>query len=270
MLTTVVLKFGGASVKTTSSFPSIADIIAHQKQHFDRVVVVISAMGSTTNQLIDLAHSVSKHPPKREVDMLISVGERISISLLAMALYEKGLQGVSFTGSQSGIITDNQHSDAKILRVRPHRLESVLSNGKIAIVAGFQGVSQEGEITTLGRGGSDTSAVALGVALGASRVEFYKDVDGFYTKNPKDDPSAKKIDQLTYDEALTLSEGGKGVLHERSIRLAQKYALPLRICPFTDFLNHKGSLICNSISSADNQPLIQGQPANSTELCMEV
>ena len=179
------MKFGGASVATTASFAHIADLILEKKRVYRRVVVVVSAMGNTTDQLITLAKEVNVNPPKREYDMLVSVGERISISLLAMALAAKNHQAYSFTGSQSGIITCGRHTDARIIDVRPHRLIPVLESGSVAIVAGFQGVSMNGEITTLGRGGSDTSAVALGIALGAEKVLFFKDVGGVFEKDPK-------------------------------------------------------------------------------------
>ncbi|MFN4174875.1 MAG: aspartate kinase, partial [Parachlamydiaceae bacterium] len=175
---TLVLKFGGASVAEPEHFSKIADIILYRKKEFNNIVVVVSAMGDTTNKLIDLAKKVNPNPPRREYDMLVSVGERISISLLAMALALKGQDAISFTGSQSGIITTEEHSEARIIDVKPNRLQPHLQAGKVVIVAGFQGVSKSGEITTLGRGGSDTTAVALAVALKAEKVEFYKDVIG--------------------------------------------------------------------------------------------
>jgi len=165
---TIVMKFGGASVAEPESFALIADIICKRSKFFDRCVVVVSAMGDTTNKLIELAHKVSPHPPKRELDMLVSVGERISISLLAMALSSASKEAISFTGSQSGIITCNDHTEAKIVDVRPSRILAQLTKNKIVIVAGFQGVSLDGEITTLGRGGSDTSAVGLAGANGGA------------------------------------------------------------------------------------------------------
>ena len=173
---TLVMKFGGAAVATPQHFSKIADIILQRLKEYNRIAVVVSAMGDTTNQLISLATQVNDTPPRREYDMLVSVGERISISLLAMALAAKKHSAVSFTGSQSGIITCSNHSEARIVDVKPHRLLPVLDSGSVVIVAGFQGVSKQGEITTLGRGGSDTSAVALAIALGAIKVEFYKDV----------------------------------------------------------------------------------------------
>lgn len=225
------MKFGGASVATTDSFARIADVIINRLQVISKIVVVVSAMGDTTNQLIALARQVHTDPPRREYDMLLSVGERISISLLAMALAAKNQEAISFTGSQSGIITSCTHADAVIEEVRPHRILSALNDGKVVIVAGFQGVSRKGEITTLGRGGSDTSAVALGVALEAG-VEFYKDVDGIYSADPKCNPSALHLPLIGYKEALEIVKAGAKVLHPRSIMLAEKNSLPLHVRSF--------------------------------------
>lgn len=231
-MTTLVMKFGGASVATPEHFSKIADIIIAKRKDHKRVIIVVSAMGNTTNDLISLAKQVNPSPPQREFDMLVTVGERISIALLAMALAGKQAEAVSFTGSQSGIITCNHHTEARIIEVKPHRLLKALDAGKIAIVAGFQGVSQEGEITTLGRGGSDTTAVALGIALNAERVEFYKDVPGIFTEDPKKNPKAEHLETLSYDAALSIVEKGAKVLHDRCIRLAAKNRLPLHVRSF--------------------------------------
>ena len=229
---TLVMKFGGAAVATPEHFSRIADIILNRKNEFARIVIVVSAMGNTTDQLIALAKQVHPNPPQREYDMLVSVGERISISLLAMALAAKGHEAVSFTGSQSGIITCPKHSDARIIEVRPHRLKPHLDEGKVVIIAGFQGVSKHGEITTLGRGGSDTSAVALAVALGAEQVEFYKDVPGIFNEDPKQNPQAILLPTLTYDEALDITTKGAKILSSRCLQLAQVNSLPLYIHTF--------------------------------------
>ncbi len=225
-----VMKFGGASVASTQSFARIADLILSGQG--EQTIVVVSAMGNTTDQLLKLAREVHPHPPRRELDMLISTGERISVALLAMALALKGKEAISFTGSQSGIITCSNHTDAKIVDVKPHRLRAALQRGQVAIVAGFQGVSVDGEITTLGRGGSDTTAVALAAALGAGEVEFYKDVLGIFTADPKKDPKALLQEELTHREALELAHGGAKVLHARSIELAEKNGIRLRVLPF--------------------------------------
>lgn len=246
---TLVLKFGGASVASAEQFSRIAEIILNRSlQH--RVVVVVSAMGDTTDQLLSLAKRVHPHPPLREQDMLVSVGERISIALLAMALHLKDKEAISFTGSQSGIVTSTKHSDAQIIDVKPRRIHKALDEGKIVIVAGFQGVSKEGEITTLGRGGSDTTAVALGAALGAAHVEFYKDVEGVYSEDPKKNPKAVLYPFLPFEKAIEIAERGAKILHPRCIRLAAKNRLPLKVLSFYDPMatHHSGTWI--------------GQPAN--------
>jgi len=221
-------------VATPDHFAQIADIIIERKQHFSQIVVVVSAMASHTDELIALAKQVHPQPPRREYDMLVSVGERVSISLLAMALAAKNIEAISFTGSQSGIITCENHSEAKIVDVRPHRLKKHLEAGKVVIVAGFQGVSRSGEITTLGRGGSDTTAVAIGAALEASQVEFYKDVPGVFSNDPKMYADAILFSTLSYTEALQIVDKGAKVLHRRSILLAQKNQIPLSLHRFTD------------------------------------
>lgn len=228
----LVMKFGGASVATAESFLKIAEIVIQKFRLDSKIVVVVSAMGNTTDQLLQLAKTVHPNPPSREQDMLVSVGERVSIALLAMALKKLGQDAVSFTGSQSGIITCDNHSDARIIDVRPKRVLEALDRGQVAIVAGFQGVSRGGEITTLGRGGSDTSAVALAVALRAKKVEFYKDVPGIFSDDPKKVPDAKVLPQLNYQEALQIVKGGAKVLHRRSLELAEKNGIELSVLSF--------------------------------------
>lgn len=248
-MSTIVLKFGGASVATPQQFSRIADIIICMKQQYRRVVTVVSAMGNTTNDLITLAKTVNPHPPQREYDMLITVGERISMSLLAMALAAKDCDAMSFTGSQTGIITCDRHAEARIIDVRPHRLVSCLEEGKVGIVAGFQGVSRsKAEITTLGRGGSDTTAVALGIALKAEKVEFFKDVPGIFDSDPKTNSDAKLISEITYDEAITIIKAGAKVLHERCLHLAKMNGLPLYVRSFNDFALEQlsGTLVADS------------------------
>lgn len=248
-MSTLVMKFGGAAVATPHQFARIADIILQRRQEHARIAVVVSAMGDTTNQLISLAKEVNPNPPRREYDMLVSVGERISISLLAMALAAKDLQAISFTGSQSGIITCGNHSDARIVDVRPARLLPVLDAGSVVIVAGFQGVSRLGEITTLGRGGSDTSAVALAVALKAVKVEFFKDVPGIFACDPKCNPLAQLFPELSYADALCIIQKGAKVLQSRSVDLASKNNMPLHVMSFADF--HPGERSGTLIYSAD-------------------
>lgn len=231
-MATLVMKFGGAALSSPDQFPRIADLIAHRHETYKNIVVVVSAMGDTTNQLLNLARQVHPSPPRREQDMLVSVGERISMALLAMALSLKGKEAISLTGSQSGIVTTQEHSEAKIIDVRPGRILKHWEEGRIVIVAGFQGVSKYGEITTLGRGGSDTSAVALGAALKADKVEFFKDVDGVYSEDPKNKLDAKKFSYLTYTDALAILQKGAKILHMRSVELAQKNELPLHVLSF--------------------------------------
>lgn len=241
---TVIMKFGGASVATPEQFSEIAKIILSESRSA-RVVVVVSAMGDTTDELLTLARKVHPNPPLREQDMLISVGERISASLLAMALDLRGKEAISLTGSQSGIITSASHSRANILDVRPRRILQALDAGKIVIVAGFQGVSESGEVTTLDRGGSDTTAVALAIALGATSVKFYKDVEGLYSDDPKTNPHARLYPLLSFEEALSIVERGAQVLHPRCIMLASKNGLPLHVLSFYDpeLARHPGTWI---------------------------
>ncbi len=228
------MKFGGAAMANASRFACISQLILRRLETFPKLVVVVSAMGETTSELMNLAREVSTNPPKREQDMLISAGERVSMALLAMALHEVRVDAISFTGSQSGILTTEMHTEAKVIAIRPKRVEQALKEGKVVIVAGFQGVSSSKEVTTLGRGGSDTSAVALAIGLGAERVEFYKDVPGIGEDNPKIYPDTEIFSHLSYEEALAVVGKGAEVLHDRCIRLAQKNGIPLEIRPFYD------------------------------------
>ncbi len=231
---TLVVKFGGAAVATAQHFGLIAQIIARRRIQYDRVVAVVSAMGDTTDELVALAHQVNQTPPKRELDMLISAGERMSCALLAMALDKIGLAAISFTGSQSGIITCERPGEARVLEVRPERILTHLARGAVVVVAGFQGMSRQcREITTLGRGGSDTTAVALAIALGAERVEFFKDVPGIYNTDPKTNPEAQLIPHMSFEEAVAVMERSKHhVLHPRCLHLAGRNGLPLHVLCF--------------------------------------
>jgi aspartate kinase len=242
---TIVLKFGGASLKELSQFRLISQIIIQKKAEYENVLVVVSAMGKMTDELICMANQVSKNPAKRELDMLVSVGERISMSLLAMALDDMGVSAISFTGSQAGIITSRDHTDAKIIEVKPKRISSHLNEGKVVIVAGFQGVSLDGEVTTLGRGGSDTTALALAIALKAEMVEFYKDVKGIFSDDPKKIPDAQFLESLSYKEAMgIILKSERKLLHPRAILLAEKNNIPLLIRSFETL--EKGSFITGS------------------------
>lgn len=253
---TLVLKFGGAALRDLGQFQKVADIITLKKNSYDRLVVVVSAMGKMTDELLGLARQIMPDPPKREQDMLISVGERISMTLLAMVLSQRGYQAISLTGSQAGIITCGRHSDARVLDVKPRRILPHLDGGKIVIVAGFQGVSSDGEITTLGRGGSDTTAVALAIALKATRVEFYKDVKGIYTADPKKDHTAEYLPELTYIEALEITnKSERKVLHPRAIRLALKNNIPLLVSSFEE--EGLGSLIIQDGKDLIEKPIYE-------------
>lgn len=225
----IVQKYGGSSLETTERIREIANQIIQKKKLGYDLIVVVSAMGKTTDHLLKLAHEITSSPLARELDMLLSAGERISMSLLSMALNEKGQASISFTGSQSGIVTDTTHTNAKILEVRGDRIKQELQCGKIVIVAGFQGVSTNKEVTTLGRGGSDVTAVALAVGLGAIQCEFYKDVDGVYTRDPKLYADAKKIEKCDYSKIKALVEQGARVFHPQAIELAEKFSMPLYI-----------------------------------------
>ncbi len=228
----LVMKFGGAALKNICHVVTAADIVLERKKHYPRIVVVVSAMGKMTDELMALAHQISSDPPRREQDMLISVGERMSMALLAIALKEKGCEAVSLTGSQSGIITCERHTEATIQHVEPTRIIDALAEGKIVIVAGFQGMSTSREITTLGRGGSDLTAVALGVALEGKKVEFYKDVAGVYSEDPQKNARARLFSHLSYKEAIAFAEHNSFVLHVRAIILASKNRIPLHVLTF--------------------------------------
>jgi aspartate kinase len=233
-MNTIVMKFGGASVSSPARILEVAKIIQLRRRECTSLVVVVSAMGSTTDELIKLAHEIHPNPPQREFDMLISAGERISMSLLAMALDHQGERAMSFTGSQSGIITNYNHSNASIIDVKPSRILECLASGKIAIVAGFQGVSKNKEITTLGRGGSDTTAVALALSLDADKLEFYKNVPGIFDCDPIQNTLCTQFEYLTYDESLKIVEAGAKVMHDRALLLAKKNGLKLHVRSFLD------------------------------------
>ncbi|MBL8617898.1 MAG: aspartate kinase [Deltaproteobacteria bacterium] len=223
----VVQKYGGSSVADVERLRAVARRVVASVQAGERVVVVVSAMGNTTNELLALARSVSPSPGRRELDLLVSVGERVSMTLLAMAIQDLGVDAVSFTGSQSGIITDERHVAARVLEVRPHRVAAALGEGKVAIVAGFQGVSRSGEVTTLGRGGSDTTAVVLAAALGAERCEICSDVDGVWSADPRVVPGAHKLDELPLDAGVALAQHGAQVLLAEAVERAREWGVRL-------------------------------------------
>ena len=229
MVSVVVQKYGGTSVADAARIMNVARRIVATYDQGNSVCAVVSARGDTTDELLTLAYEISPHPPEREMDMLLSAGERISCALLAMAIDHLGKGVVSFTGSQAGIVTDTVHTKARILDIRAARVEEAMAQGKIVLVAGFQGVSTAKDVTTLGRGGSDTTAVALAHALGASVCEIYTDVDGVYTANPSLVSQARKIDAISYDEMLELAASGAQVLAVRCVEYARKYNIVVHV-----------------------------------------
>ncbi len=235
-----VMKFGGSSVGSVERILRVADIIYRKSKDY-RPIIVVSAMGNTTDRLLGMAYSITKDPPPREIDMLLTAGERISMALLSMALHEKGLEALSFTGSQVGIITENRFNKARVLEVKLLRVKEALNEGKIPVIAGFQGVSTKKEITTLGRGGSDLTAVALAISLGGVRCEIYTDVDGVYSLDPKKYPFARKYDRISFEVLSELSFAGAKVMHSRAVNLAAKYDLPFYI--LSSFHPEKGGTV---------------------------
>lgn len=242
----VVQKYGGSSVADAGMIKNIARRAVAIRDRGNRVVVVVSAMGETTDNLIKLANQVTDNPDERELDVLLSTGETVSSTLLAMALRSLGAKAVSLSGAQAGITTDSIHSRAQILGVNPQRITSELKKGGIVIVAGFQGITQEMDITTLGRGGSDTTAVALAVSLGADRCEIYTDVDGVYTADPGLVPEARRLDEIGYEEMLELASYGASVMHSRAVELGEVYKMPILVA--SSFCDKPGTLIHGGVS----------------------
>ncbi len=263
----VVQKYGGSSVSDAQGIKRVAQrIVATRKAGHD-VCVVVSAMGDTTDELRDLAQQVSPLPPGRELDMLLTAGERISMALLAMAIANLGQEARSFTGSQAGVITDSTHGRAKIIDITPGRIESAIAEGHIAIVAGFQGVSVETkDITTLGRGASDTTAVALAAALGADVCEIYTDVDGIFTADPRIVPAARRIPQITYEEMLEMCASGAKVLHLRCVEYARRHGMPIHVR--SSFSQKAGTWVKDSLEDQENsmeQAIISGVAHDRSE-----
>jgi aspartate kinase len=242
----IVQKYGGSSVADGERIKSVARRIAKTKDEGNQVVVVVSAMGDTTDELIKLAHQVSEQPSDRELDLLLSTGEVVSGTLLAMALESLGYKAVSLSGVQAGIQTDSSYSRARILRVDPKRIANELEKGNIVIVAGFQGVTQEMDITTLGRGGSDTTAVALAASLGAEACHIYTDVEGVYTADPHLVPRATKLRKISYEEMLELASYGARVIHPRAVELGELYHIPILVA--SSFSDSPGTIICKEAS----------------------
>ncbi|MEI5905597.1 aspartate kinase [Bacillus spongiae] len=225
----IVQKFGGTSVGSVERIQTVADRVIDEYHNGNKVVVVVSAMGKATDQLVSLGQGVTKNPPQRELDMLLTTGEQVTIALLSMALHQKGFEAQSFTGWQAGIKTEKVFGNSRITSIDTKKVEEALSSNKIVVVAGFQGITEDGEITTLGRGGSDTTAVALASALDAERCDIYTDVDGVYTSDPRYIERAMKLSTISYDEMLELANLGAGVLHPRAVEFAKNYSLPLEV-----------------------------------------
>lgn len=269
----VVQKYGGSSVADASRIRAVAERIVATADAGNEVCVVVSAMGDSTDELLDLAEQISVVPPARELDMLLTAGERISMALLAMAIAELGHEARSFTGSQAGVITDSVHGKARIIDVTPGRIRGALDAGAVAIVAGFQGVSQDTkDVTTLGRGGSDTTAVALAAALDASVCEIYTDVDGVFTADPRIVPAARRLPATTYDEMLEMAANGAKVLHLRCVEYAKRYGMPIHVR--SSFSQRPGTIVASTWpaaieateeESAVEQPIISGVAHDRSE-----
>ena len=254
----VVQKYGGSSIADAESIKRVAERIVSTRRAGHDVVVVVSAMGDSTDELRDLAQQVTPLPPPRELDMLLTAGERISMALLAMAIAALGMEARSFTGSQAGVITDSAHGNARIIDVTPGRIRQALDAGAIAIVAGFQGVSQDTkDVTTLGRGASDTTAVALAAALGADRCEIYTDVDGIFTADPRLVPTASLISRISYEEMLEMAACGAKVLHLRCVEYARRYRMPVHVR--SSFSQRDGTWVRDTLEGDDvEQAIISG------------
>ena len=261
----VVQKYGGSSLENADRIKRVAEHIVATHARGDDVVVVASAMGDTTDELTDLAEQVCEVPPPRELDMLLTAGERISNALMAMAIHSLGAHARSFTGSQAGMITTSKHGNARILQVNPARLRSALDEGAVVLVAGFQGVSQDSrDVTTLGRGGSDTTAVALAAALGAHECEIYTDVDGVYSADPRIVHNATPLGQITYEEMLEMATCGAKVLHLRAVEYARRYDVPLRVR--SSFNDNPGTLVTGSMEDLPvEQAIITGVAHDRSE-----
>jgi aspartate kinase len=258
----IVQKYGGTSVGDVKRIANVAKRIASYAKKGHKLAVVVSAMGDTTDELIDLSKKINPHPSDREMDMLISTGEQISSALLAMAVHKEGFRALSFTGPQVGIITDTYHTKAKILKIETQRIKKELDSAKVVIVAGFQGISTSSEITTLGRGGSDLSAVALAVALDADLCEIYTDVDGIYTADPRIVKEARKLKYITFDEMLELAARGAQVMQTRAVEVGKKFNMPIYV---RSSFSKKGGTIIMDKSPAIEESVIRGVALTENE-----
>jgi len=261
-MTLLVQKYGGTSVGSVDLINRVAGRVAAIRERGDQIVVVVSAMGDSTDRLVDLAKAISKEPSPREMDALLATGEQVSVALLAMALNARGVPARSFTGAQVKVLTSSVHSRARITEVETARLRAALDEGVIPVVAGFQGVDPNGNITTIGRGGSDTTAVALAVALKADEGQILTDVDGVYTTDPRVVPDARRLDRLSFEEMLELAGQGSRVLHLRSVEFAAKYNVPLRV--LSSFGSGPGTLICKEDQRVE-APVVAGVAFNRDE-----
>ena len=258
----IVQKYGGSSVANPEMIINVAKrVVSYKSKGYD-VVVVVSALGDTTDELLELASQISKSPSERELDMLISTGEQVSVALLAMAVHKLGKEAISFTGAQVGIMTDDSHTKARIIDVNTKRIRRELSKGRVVIVAGFQGINMDQEITTLGRGGSDMTAVALAKVLGANMCEIYTDVDGVYTADPRIVKDAKKLDRISYEEMLEFASLGAQVLQARSVEVASKFNIPIHVR--SSFSDKEGTLITKEVKAMEDV-LVSGVTLNKNE-----
>lgn len=260
----IVQKYGGTSVGTIERIQAVADRVIASRDRGNQLVVAVSAMSGETNRLIALAHEIEDSPSTREMDVLVSTGEQVTIALLTMALQAKGARAKSYTGAQIKILTDNAHSKARILDIQCDNLQADLNDGYIIVVAGFQGVDENGNITTLGRGGSDTTAVAMAAALKADECQIYTDVDGVYTTDPRVEPKARKLDRITFEEMLEMASLGSKVLQIRSVEFAGKYNVPLRVLSSFEEGEGSGTLITTEEDTME-QAIISGIAFNRDE-----
>ena len=263
----IVQKYGGSSVADAASIKRVAERVVAVRASGDDVVVVVSAMGDTTDELIELANQITPAPPAREMDILLTAGERISMSLLAMAIADLGVHAQSFTGQQAGVITDDSHGRARIIEVKANRIRQALDSGNVAIVAGFQGVTElTNDVTTLGRGGSDTTAVALAAALKADVCEIYTDVDGVFTADPRIVPTARKIDRISYEEMLDMAASGAKVLMLRCVEFGRRNGVPIHVR--SSFSGREGTLVTDEPPEGEEQmeqPIISGVAHDRSE-----
>ncbi|PIQ90944.1 MAG: aspartate kinase [Candidatus Omnitrophica bacterium CG11_big_fil_rev_8_21_14_0_20_41_12] len=258
----IVQKFGGSSVANVERIQKVAQrVVSYSKKGY-QLVVVVSALGDTTDELVELADKINSNPSEREMDMLLSTGEQISVALLAMAIHKLGAKAISFTGSQVGIITDTSHTRARIIKINTDKIKEGLKNGNIVIVAGFQGVTINQDITTLGRGGSDLTAVALAKELKADSCEIYTDVEGIFTTDPRVEPCAKKIKKITYDEMLEMASLGAQVMQARSIEVAKKFDVPLHVR--SSFSKNSGTMIIKEVKNMEDV-VVNGITLNKKE-----